>query len=574
MKRYFARLQGMVLAAILVSCNLPLGSTAESPSSDVNGDVQTPASQIVAVSPQAEHQIGVRQVNGVGEFYNKETDEKFTPRGANYVFVSLPNGITNRLLQVGIYDPRRTRDDFSVLAALGYNTVRVFLDHCSSGPGCIGDEDGNGLNSGYLDNIADMMSAGRETGIYILFTSNDLPDQGGYAEEANFGSGGNFAGYRNSYYLRPNAITATRRYWRDLLTGLKERNAAFDAVLGWQLLNEQWMFIDQPPLSLASGMIETTTGFYDMSDPEQKKRMVSDGLVYYIAQMKEEILAHDPTALVTMGFFVPEIVAPDWYVETSSLLQNSNLDFFDFHAYPGGPSFQDHAEHFGMVGYDDKPIVLGEYGAFRHIYSEVDSAARVISKWAAESCDYGFDGWLYWTYFPSDARAGDRTWGLTDEEDYMLNLFAPVNQPDPCTEIEIPNDNLAFGKPVTASRSLPAEPPQHAVDDNAGTQWGAGEGPVQWIQVDLQGSYRITEVRLLVAQYPAGNTAHRLQVRVSGSDTFQTVHEFIGSTNDNNWLIFEPDVPLDNVTQIRIQTVSSPSWVAWKEIQIYSEPAQ
>ena len=94
------------------------------------------------------------------------------------------------------------------------------------------------------------------------------------------------------------------------------------------------MFRDQPPLSLTSGMIETTTGTCDMSDPQRKKQMVSDGIVYYIAQMKEEILLHDSTALVTMGFFVPELVAPDWYVETASLLEKSTLDFFDFHAYP------------------------------------------------------------------------------------------------------------------------------------------------------------------------------------------------------------------------------------------------
>ncbi|MBN2116955.1 MAG: discoidin domain-containing protein [Anaerolineales bacterium] len=524
-----------------------------------------------APQEQAEHRIGIRQVNGTGEFYDKQTNKRFIPRGVNYVFVPQGSGHTNLTLKVGVYDPQRTRADFATLASLGYNTVRVFLDQCSRGPGCIGDNDNVGLNPAYLDNIADMMFAARETGIYILFTSNDLPDQGGYAEEANTGSGATFAGYRNSYYLRPPAVTATRRYWCDLLTGLSERNAAFDAVLGWQLLNEQWMFRDQPPLSLTSGIVETTTGSYDMSSPDQKTQMVSDGIIYYIAQMKEEILLYDPTALVTMGFFVPEIAAPDWYVETASLLQKSDLDFFDFHGYPGGASLEEHARHFGMLDYDSKPIVLGEYGAFRHIYSDIDSAARALTQWVAESCQYGFDGWLYWTYYPADASVNDRTWGFVDEDNYLLGLFAPVNQPDPCAVVEIPNDNLAYGKPVTASRSLPAEPPENAVDDNSGTQWGAGEGPVQWIEIDLQGSHRITEIRLLVAQYPAGNTTHRLQVRASGSGAYQTVHEFNGSTNDNEWLVFKPAIPLQNVSQIRVQTIASPSWVAWKEIQVYGE---
>jgi len=563
-----------LIALTIVSCSAPA-----SQETDVSTPVATEISNVPTSTPfdatdvmQAEHVIGVRQVSGLGEFYDTRTDEKFIPRGANYVFVPIGNSFTNLTLKVGVYDPGRTRDDFAKLASLGYNTVRVFLDQCNVGPGCIGDSDNVGLNPDYLDNIADMMSAGKETGIYILFTSNDLPDQGGYSDEANSASGSTFAGYRNSYYLTPQAVSATRRYWNDLLTGLIERDAAFDAVLGWQLLNEQWMFIDQPPLSLISGLVETTTGTYDMSDPNQKMQMVSDGLVYYIAQMKEEIQIHDPTALVTMGFFVPEIAAPDWYVETASLLERSDLDFFDFHGYPGGPSLLEHAEHFGMIGYDAKPIVMGEYGAFRHIYSDIDSAARVVSQWAAESCEYGFDGWLYWTYYPAAATIGDRTWGLVDEDDYLLNLYAPVNQPDICSAVEVPNDNIAYGKPVNASRSLAEEPSKNAVDDNAGTQWGAGDGPVQWIEIDLEGSYNVTEIRLLVAQYPAGTTTHRVQVRASSSDAYQTIYEFSQFTNDNEWLEFTAETPLENISQIRIQTIASPSWVAWKEVQVFGEP--
>ena len=176
---------GILVSFFLVSCSTSPSTKPSVPSVTIPTATNTPEAGSTAVPLQAEHHIGVRQVNGIGEFYNEQTDEKFIPRGANYVFVPQGNGYNNLLLQVGIYDPQRTRDDFAKLAGLGYNTVRVFLDQCSSGSGCIGDDDNIGLNPAYLDNIADMMSAGRETGIYILFTSNDLPDQGGYAEEAN-----------------------------------------------------------------------------------------------------------------------------------------------------------------------------------------------------------------------------------------------------------------------------------------------------------------------------------------------------------------------------------------------------
>lgn len=559
-----------LLVILLAACSLPAapaGGTAAAPQTGTPpqpGEPQAPAG----------HRIAVRQVDGTGQFYDVTTGEAFMPRGVNYVFVPAGSSYTNLLLRVGTYDPGRTRADFQRLAGLGYNTVRVFLDQCSRGAGCIARTGAPGLDPEYLDNIADMTLAAREAGLFILFTSNDLPDDGGYSEQANSGSGEDFAGYRNSFYLRPQAVTATRRYWRDILTGLAGRGAAFDAVLGWQLLNEQWMFRDQPPLSLTSGTVETTTGTYDMGDPDQKRRMVSDGIRHYIAQMKEEIHTHDPTALVTMGFFVPELVAPGWYVDTAPLLEDSELDFFDFHAYPGALSLEEHAEGFGMVGYGAKPVILGEYGAFRHLYAEPDDAARAITGWVAESCRFGFDGWLYWTYYPAEASVGDRTWGLVDEDGYLLGLFSPENQPDPCTALEIPNDNLAYGKPVTASASLPEEPPSLAVDDNLDTQWGAGASPVQWIEVDLGGPYRISEIRLVVAQWPEGDTLHRVQVRASSSEDYQTVHEFQGYTREGDQLVFTPEGSLQGVRQIRIQTLSSPSWVAWKEVQVFGESGQ
>ena len=517
-----------------------------------------------------EHLIGIRLVDGQAEFYDRRSDKKFIPRGANYVFVPAAGGVTNQLLKVGIYDPARTRTDFARLAAVGYNTVRVFIDHCGAGEGCIGAADGDGLNPAYLDNLADLISAAKEARLFLLLTSNDLPDQGGYAQEANSAAGVDFAGYRNSYYLTPAGVNATRRYWRDLLGGLLERRAALDAVLGWELVNEQWMFNDQPPLSLSEGTVTTTTGSYAMSDPAEKARMVSDGLVYYIAQVKAEILALDPTGLETMGFFAPG-VAPGWYVDTTPLLDQADLDFFDFHAYPGGQPLDELASAFGIGGYERKPVILGEYGAFRHIYGQMRPAARALSAWAADACSLGFDGWLYWAYNAADATAGDRTWALTDEDGYLLDLFSPNNQPDVCRAVRVASDNLAFGKPVTVSRDLPAEMAAFAVDENDGSQWGSGALPPQWIEVDLQGVFRVSEIRLMVAQWPAGETLHRVLVRQHGSQDFIQVHEFKQNTKDGDWLVFRPETPIENVEAIRIRTISSPSWVAWKEIQVRGE---
>jgi len=517
---------------------------------------------------QREHLVGIRQTSGSGEFYRLDSGEEFVPRGVNYVFVPDQGSYSNLLFKIGVYDPQLTRDDFQILRESGYNTVRVFLDHCSAGPNCIGDSDNQGLNPAYLDNIADLTKAAADEGLFILFTSNDLPDQGGYAELANSESGPDFAGYRNSYYLTDSAVTATRNYWRDLLTGLIAKDARLDHVLGWELLNEQWMFPDQPPLSLTKGEVATTTGTYELGNPEEKVQMVSDGLIHYIDEVKQEILLHDPTALVTMGFFVPELVAPGRYVETESLLDGSNLDFFDFHAYPGGPSLQDQALAFGMDGFTAKPIILGEYGAFRNTFPDLLPAAREITAWQAESCRLGFDGWLYWTYYPANAWVNDRTWSFTDEEGYFLNLLAPAKHPEPCQEIAITTNNLAYQKAVQASSALPNEQAKNAVDENTSTQWGSGSDAPQWIEIDLGAPHQINEIRLLVAQWPAGFTHHIVKGRGNDSEWIE-IATFQENTTQGTWLVFQLPEALEEIRYLRVETLSSPSWVAWSEIQVF-----
>jgi hypothetical protein len=135
--------------------------------------------------------------------------------------------------------------------------------------------------------------------------------------------------------------------------------------------------------------------------------------------------------------------------------------------------------------------------------------------------------------------------------------------------MEVSSGNIAYQKPTLASRSLPEEPAEFVVDENASTHWGAGADAPQWIEIELDGNYSIDEIRLLVAQYPAGDTIHQVQWRRAGSTTYETTHEFRGFTEDDEWLVYTPDSGNENISALRIRTLSSPSWVAWKEIQVF-----
>ncbi len=561
MKRPLVAVFAIVLSMVFTVSWATLTSPVYASSTRTTGDEATP------------HPIGVRVVGGVGELFDRRTGVTFVIRGANYVFGEKTTGRRPaEIFRVGSYDPERVRTDFDQLVAHGYNTVRVFLDHCDpQDAGCIGVVGGEGLNQAYLVNVADLIEAAAEAGLQVLFTSNDLPDHGGYSEQANAVSGPQFAGYRNAFYLTPDAIDASRRYWRDIITGLQRLGAPLEHVLAWELLNEQWMFADQPPLSLREGEVTTTTGTYDMTDAEKRAAMVADGIVYYVSQLREEILDLDPGALVTMGFFAPG-AAPGWYTDPVDALARSELDFLDFHAYPGATDMDTVARAFAISEHPEKPVVLGEYGAFRHSYPDIESAAAAVAAWQVDACRVGFDGWLYWAYTGADHAADDATWGLDDGDGYLLDLLAPDAHPDPCATIAVTRADKAIGARASASSVHGNERPRNAIDEDLDTAWSAGSHPEQWIRLDLARPTTVAEVQLLVSQDPAGRTGHIIEVLQRGRHGFVRIGHLTERTADGDWLVFRPKRPVPDVRALRIRTVESPSWVAWREIRVFEEP--
>jgi hypothetical protein len=61
--------------------------------------------------PPFEHRIGIRVVEGVGEYYDRQTGEKFMPRGNNYIRLAeqhSPSGETisyHSTFNLRLYDP-------------------------------------------------------------------------------------------------------------------------------------------------------------------------------------------------------------------------------------------------------------------------------------------------------------------------------------------------------------------------------------------------------------------------------------------------------------------------------------
>ena len=130
------------------------------------------------------------------------------------------------------------------------------------------------------------------------------------------------------------------------------------------------------------------------------------------------------------------------------------------------------------------------------------------------------------------------------------------------------SSNLAEGRPASASSSLGDATPDQAVDGVADTIWSSGGGPPAWIEVDLGQVRTIGEIRLLISQYPAGKTEHRITCRTSPGGASKALGTLAGVTSEPDTLTLTLASPA-SCRIVRIRTITSPSWVAWREIEIY-----
>ncbi len=566
-------LKGIVVYILisLTACSLPTAPIiSAAPTSSPNaGNTFPPGSSTSA--PQLEHRIGIRLINGAGEFYDRITSEKFVPRGMNYIRLAWQNKADgsrifgHSLFDPSQYDPHRVAGDLGKLHADGYNTVRVFLS-----PDTMGTQTG-GLSPEYIKNITDFLNSAKADQIYVMFTLDWIPG-GKYGDILNTDCCSTFA-LMNANFLPPAGLNANQVFYQDFIRDLDQLGAPTEYIFSYELRNEMFFDGDQPPLSLTSGMVRTANGkSYDMSRPSDKGRMLEENLVYWIDSMRASILQVDSTALVSVGFFHPQSPNPSRVGDpriaiTEPAIWQSKVDFIDLHAYPGFElNLKQYVENFGVKDMQTRPIIMGEFGGEVKRFASLDTAAQRFVDWQAESCKYGFDGWLFWT------------WDLTEQPDFFNALMgngriekalAPLTRTDPCsagTSTSSATD-LALNASAQASRSLPDQPPANAVDGAPETQWGAGSGPPQWIEIDLGKPYTIDSLRLTAAQYPGGTTTHQIWACAAG-ESLKLVHEFKGYTTDNQILEFKPDAPLIGIQYLRIVTTQSPSWVAWKEIEV------
>jgi hypothetical protein len=538
-----------------------------------------PAQPTSDVTPVPVHRIGVRVVDGVGEFFVTTTGERFVPRGMNYnrfLPAASLGGLADNAFTTRYYDPSAVESDLSQMEGLGFNSLRVMIDTCDPADGCIATGPaGRELNPAYIDNLADFLRRAADHGMAVMVSSNTLPDDSYWLNESARTADAQFQSANNEF-LNPVTVPLYVDYWTKVVRALIERGAPTDAIWAYELRQEHHFQAAFAPFTLTSGAVTTANGStYDMADPTARERMVDEGLVYWTDLLRSAIRDIDPTALVTVGFFTPNapnaVMDPSdtRLVRTAYFLRNTTADFADLHHYPGnGVHDADVWENFGLIGVERLPLVLGEFGAYRAWWSGPAAGAAAVMGLQVGACQVGFDGYLVWAW--RGDQASDMWWA-TDGNREIARVVSPQARPDPCQpgQFDFVRYNVATLATVSASSALPAFPASN-VNDGTAAHWNAANPAPGFVELTLASPAAIDAIVLTVAQDPAGQSTHELWVRRTGG-RLERVHVFRGITHEGQILTFEPTQPLTGVELVRVVTTRLGNLApAWHEIELLS----
>lgn len=370
-----------------------------------------------------------------GIFVDSSTGMKFVPRGYNYIKLSYmgscttPEKMQHSTFMPGKYDPAGASAFLSQMKYDGFNVVRVFInpnsDYCGSGDyGIAGPAQSTGLHAPYVANFLDFLSKAKNYGIYVIPVINEFPQNAGYYSIANAGLLPDIEGYA-SFYMQPGYMQAKAAYAGALTQAVKnaQDGELLSAVFSWEIQNEIYVFRSQKPFSLTSGSVVTAGGLtYNMASPSDRQQALDASVVNWANSTASAIRSIDPAAMVSASVFTFQMVGkpgPNGVLPAVAgfdpgrlndrdparpitLRLYSSLSYTDFHLYDTFVSYSMlgdlNSSEFASMNRALKPILLGEFGAFKFRFPSLTNAAYAMGAFRDEAYSYGFAGSLFWTW--------------------------------------------------------------------------------------------------------------------------------------------------------------------------------
>lgn len=212
-------------------------------------------------------------------------------------------------------------------------------------------------------------------------------------------------------------------------------------IFSYNLDNEISFDEKNKPLSLRTGTYTAMNGvIYNMALTSDRQRLIDENLVFWINSLVNVVKKLVSSALVAPGFFSPaavlgadpRVIRTYWAIAPASK-GGSNANFIDLHAYYDTTPLSTYFNAFEINSYE-KPLILGEFGSYSSKFSSVNVAALGARDEQVLTCkNYGFSGWLYWTYDTFEGNnTGNIIYTMMQNGGVVNGILAPITRPNPC----------------------------------------------------------------------------------------------------------------------------------------------
>jgi hypothetical protein len=366
-----------------------------------------------------------------GAFVERATGEPFSPRGFNCIRL-FPNRSHNTF-DPEHYDAETLEKVMQRWSNDGFNVVRVFINAHAGVTGTIASPAQAGLSAAYVANVADFLDRARGHRIAVMLCTESFPRVAPYAETLRRPDA--TLDEPNASYLAAGHIEAKAQFLQDLIRGLHAASpTCLGAIFSYDLQNE-FCYHGGPPFTLMLGTLAAANGRTYVL-PDQRQELADDGAIHFINRLVDAVHEVHPHALVSASVFTYAAVdrsgPGDFSVKQAAwqnripfrplAILNSKADFLDLHFYAADA--QAWQRDLASVEFDrvrhlatelGKPMIVGEFGAFKHAFPTVEPAAAWMGKWAAMFAESGFAGWLHWTY--DTHEQSDQIWHACDGQD-------------------------------------------------------------------------------------------------------------------------------------------------------------
>lgn len=387
-----------------------------------------------AQKPEAKSQSAApRIVVQSGRFVEERSGKIFVPRGFNYTRLGGTQAY-HVVFSPLRYDKMRAERMFSDSAKHDFNVVRVF-----AGAGFLDAGDANGVTPQFFENALDFLRRARRHNVRVIFTLDWIPPGKRYSDISK--PEPDDLKYVSLLYLNPPHIKAKARFFRDFISFIKARDAnLLSSVFSWELENEAFLDVNAPPFSRTSGSWTYAGKTYDLSRDEDLQAIADLGTQQWANTLADAIRAEDPKALVSASVFTfaavgrsgPNKLRQDKTPDTrfplrARVLAQTRISYLDIHLYAldeAGLARDlesiEWPETLAECRRTGKPLMMGEFGAFRGGHANASVAAPAIRAHLRRVAKLGFSGFLMWTYDTHEQR---ELFNAKSEGDVLFNAF-------------------------------------------------------------------------------------------------------------------------------------------------------